>query len=152
MYEGDSGEDAAIESNLRATIRLNADFAPAHDALAMFYATRERKLNEAYGLSTRAIELDPDSLIYRVDCADVMMEQEQFTEALEMLGAARRLAKTPYEVDAVESRVARVERRRMAQAAPAGRVKDVSLELPTGRGNALPDGVDKTLGVDGIGQ
>jgi tetratricopeptide (TPR) repeat protein len=150
MYGGDKAEDAAIESNLRAAIRLNPEFAPAYDALAMFYTSRERKLDEAYGLSVRAVELDPGSLAYVVDCAEVLTEQRQFAGALEMLAAAKRLAKTPYEVDAVELRVARVGRRQSAQAGSLGRTMNVSLEMLAGHESAAPDA--ETAGVDGIGQ
>ena len=152
MYGGDKGEDAAIESNLRAAIRLNAEFAPAYDALAMFYVSRDRELDSAFGLTTRAIELDPRSLVYRVDCAEVLTEQRQFAGALDMLAAAKRLATTPYAVDAVEFRVARVERRQVAQLGSPGRALNVSLEVPAERVKVLPDEVDETLGVEGIGQ
>ena len=148
MYGGDRGEYEAIERSLRAAIGLNAEFAPAYDALAMFYTTREGRLDEAYGLAVQAVELDPGSLVYRVDCAEVLTERRQFAEALEVLEAAKMLAKTPYEVDAVESRVARVERRQTAQVGSAGRMLDVSLEIPAGRAGSVPDAV----GVDGVGQ
>jgi tetratricopeptide (TPR) repeat protein len=132
MHGGSGAAEEVVDASLRSAIRLNAEFAPADDALAMFYAAGHRRLDEAYALDVRAIELDPERLLYRVDCAEVLTEQRQFAEALDMLAAARRLAKTPYEVDAVESRVARVERYQTAQAGSLGRVRDVSLQMPVG--------------------
>lgn len=152
LHGGNSEEDEAIESSLRATIRLNPDFAPAYDSLAMFYVSRHRRLDEAYALNVRAIELEPGSLSYRINCAEVLTEERQFADALDVLGAARRLAKTPYEIDAVESRVARVERYQTELAGSFGRAPNVSLEMPADRARNLPDAPDETIGMDGIGQ
>jgi tetratricopeptide (TPR) repeat protein len=113
--EGDT-EDGQIESNLRSAIRLNPEFAPAYDELAMLFALRHRNLDEAHALNLRAIELEPGRLVYRLNCAEVLAEQRQFAEALDELQLAMRLAKTPHEVDAVTHRVARVDRYQTAMA------------------------------------
>ncbi|HEY4380388.1 MAG TPA: DUF1570 domain-containing protein [Acidobacteriaceae bacterium] len=129
MHGGSGAEDVEVESSLRAAIRLSPGFAPAYDALATFYVSRHRQLDEAYSLNVRAMELEPESLRYRVDCAEVLTEQRQFESALKILDVARRLARTPYEVDAVQSRIARVERYEVAQAGTRGRTLDVSLPI-----------------------
>jgi tetratricopeptide (TPR) repeat protein len=151
MDSADSGEDEAIEASLRTAIRLNPEFAAAYDRLAMFYASRHRRLDEAYALNVRAIELESGSLSYRINSAEVLTEEQRFADALSVLGAAKRLAKTPYEVDAVESRIARVERRETAVAGWLGRPLDVSRERPAD-GARSPGTLDETIGVDGIGQ
>ncbi len=66
------GEDDAIETSLRHAIALNPGFAPAYDALAMFYATRHRKLDDAQVLIGRAIELEPSQLIHRLNYSEVL--------------------------------------------------------------------------------
>jgi tetratricopeptide (TPR) repeat protein len=146
------GEDEVIESNLRASIRLNPEFAPAFDALAMFYASRHRMLDEAHELNVRAMELEPGRLSYRLNCAEVLTEERQFADALDVLGAAMRLAKTPNEIDAVGDRIARVERYQTALAGLAGRSRDVSLERPGDRARNSPGALDEATGMDGIGQ
>ena len=118
----DEDEDERIESSLREAIWLNAEFAPAYDGLAMFYASRHRKLDEAHTLNLRAMEVEPGRLSFRLDCAEVLAEERQFADALGVLQAAMRLAKTPAEVEAVTSRVARVERYQSAMGGAANKL------------------------------
>ncbi len=110
MRAGGEGEDESIEFSLRQAIRLNPEFAPAYDALAMFYALRHRSLDEAHTLNLRAVELEPGQLSFRLNCAEVLTQERQFADALGVLHGAMRLAKTREDIEAVESRVARVER------------------------------------------
>lgn len=109
MRSGARGEDEAIETSLRTSIALNEEFAPAYDALAMFYAARLEKLDEAHRLNVKAMALEDDRLSYRLDCAEVLLQQRQVAEALDVLQDAMRLAKTPEDVAVVRSRIARVE-------------------------------------------
>jgi Tfp pilus assembly protein PilF len=115
LRTGAKGEDAAIESSLEEAIALNPGFAASYDALAMFYASRHRNLDEAHELNVKAVDLEGDKLSYRLNSAEVLVEQRQFTEALRVLEEARRLAKTPEEQNAVANRIARVERIQAAQ-------------------------------------
>jgi tetratricopeptide (TPR) repeat protein len=109
MRSGAKDEDDAVEASLRTSIALNAEFAPAYDALAMFYAARHERLEEAHKLNVKAVELER-RLSYRLNCAEVLLEQRQVAEALDVLGDAMRLAKTPEDIALVEGRIARVER------------------------------------------
>ena len=122
LHGGSGGEDEAIESNLRKSIDLNSEFAPGRDKLAMFYAMRHRRLDEARTLSLRAVELDPSQLNYRIDCAYVLTEQRQFAEAIGVLQTALRLARTPREVEAVQAPLARLEKYQTALAGSLGLV------------------------------
>jgi tetratricopeptide (TPR) repeat protein len=108
LRAGDRGEDEAIEASLRAAMRLNRNFAPAYDSLAMLYA-RQQRLAEAQTLSERAVELEPESLGFRLNGAEVLAQERKFGEALEELKTAGRLAKTPAEIAAVERRMKRIE-------------------------------------------
>jgi predicted Zn-dependent protease len=92
----------------------------------MLFALQQRNLDEALALSLRAIELEPGRLIYRLNCAEVLAEQRQFAEALGVLQAAMRLAKTAGEVDAVTNRVARVERYQTAMGGGPETARNVS--------------------------
>lgn len=110
LRSGAKGEDAAIEASLWAAIALNAEFAPAYDTLAMFYASRHRNLDEAHKLNVRAVELEPDRLSYRLNCAQVLLEQREFADAIDVLHEAMRLAKTPDEATMVAGQIARAEK------------------------------------------
>ncbi len=120
MRSGAKGEDEAIEMSLRTAIALNGEFAPAYDALAMFYAARHENLDEAHRLNVKAMELEGDRLSYRLNCAEVLLEQRQVAEALDVLQDAMRLAKTPDEVAVVEGRIARTERYQEAMSKAVG--------------------------------
>jgi len=134
LRAGSRGEDEVIESSLRTSIGLNPQFAPAYDALAMFYSSRHRSLDDAYALSLRAIELQPDSLSYRVDCAELLAQRKQFAGAIGELGAAMRLAKTAAEIAAIETRTSWVESNQAAQAGPGGGRRAVPVSSETVRG------------------
>jgi tetratricopeptide (TPR) repeat protein len=110
LRSGAKGEDQAIETGLEESIVLDPGFAPAYDALAMFYASRHRNLDQAHQLNVKAVELDGTRLSYRLNCAEMLTMQRQFAEALRVLEDAMKLAKTPEEHEAVAKSVARVER------------------------------------------
>ncbi|QHN04910.1 DUF1570 domain-containing protein [Granulicella sp. WH15] len=109
LQDGERDHDDAIEQSLRASIRLNPKFAPAYDALAQFYASRHEKLTEAHTLSLMAVQLEPENLSYRLDSANVLMEDQQFTSALQVLDASRKLAKSIEETGLLERRIAEIE-------------------------------------------
>lgn len=115
-----TGEDDAIEASLRRSIALNPGFAPAYDALAMFYAARHRRLDEAQMLIERAIELEPSQLIHRLNCSEVLAEQRRYADALGVLQDAMRVARTQIEIQTVQSRIARMERYQTALAQTVG--------------------------------
>jgi Tfp pilus assembly protein PilF len=123
----DEVDDERIEAGLNEAIRLNPGFAPAYDTLAMLYASRHRRLDEAHALNLRAVALEPGRLAYRLNCAEVLAEQRQFVESLAVLHGALHLAKTPVEIEAVANRVARVERYQAAMAGALVRVSDESV-------------------------
>jgi hypothetical protein len=109
LQMGDSGQDDAIESSLRASIRLDPAFAPAYDALAMFCATRSRHLSEAHMLNAQAIQLEPENFNYRINAAAVLSQQQQYVGAISVLKAAKGVAKTPNEIAMLDNRVKQLE-------------------------------------------
>jgi tetratricopeptide (TPR) repeat protein len=124
MQSSGAGQDPEIESSLRTCMKLNPGFAPAYDALAMYYSRDPAKANEAHLLNIQAISLEPDNLNYRLNAASVLMNEQRYTDAIAVLKAAFRVAKTPEQVISVQTRIdqieqynATVERRRQAEEA-----------------------------------
>ena len=109
LQSGDKDQDAAIESSLRAAIKLNPAFAPSYDTLARFYATHDEKLNEAHILNAQAIQIEPENLGYRLNAANVLAQQKQYLGAIGVLKVALKVAKTRAEEEMVQSRIKQLE-------------------------------------------
>ena len=109
METPDTAQDPEIESSLRTCIKLNPDFAPAYDALAMHYSTDPAKTSEAHMLNIQAILLEPDNLNYRLNAAAVFMRAQRYDDAIHVLQAAIHVAKTPEQVAAVQGRIDQIE-------------------------------------------
>jgi len=109
LKAGDRDHDAAIESSLRASIKLNPEFAPAYDALASFFASRDKNLSEAHLLNAQAIELEPENLNYRMNASSVLSQQRQYSSAIGVLKFAKRMAKTPGETAMIDNRIQQLE-------------------------------------------
>jgi tetratricopeptide (TPR) repeat protein len=114
LQTGDEGSDGAVESSLRASMKMNPGFAPSFDALAMFYASRNEKLGEAHMLNVNAVQLEPENLSYRINTATVLVEEKQFVGALEVLKAAKNVAKGADETAMLETRIKQVEQFQVA--------------------------------------
>ena len=110
------GQDPEIESSLRTCIQLNPDFAPAYDALAMYYRSDPAKVNEAHMLNIRAISLEPDNLNYRLNAALLLVNNQRYDDAIAVLKAASHVARTPEQVATVQTRMGQVEQYRAAAA------------------------------------
>ncbi|WP_158941315.1 hypothetical protein [Granulicella sp. S190] len=131
MQSGGDGHEDAIESSLRASIKLNPAFAPAYDTLATFCATRNVHLSEAHMLNAQAIQLEPENLSYRINAAAVLSQQQQYGSAVSVLKAARGVAKTPDEMAMVDSRVKQLEQfqSQMDRAQSQGRGDTAQIEV-----------------------
>ena len=95
----------------------------------MFYASRRRSLDQAHMLTQRAVELEPATLTYRIDSAEVLAEQRQFANAVSILKEAQRLATTPGQLDAVQGRIRRFESQQAMLDRSSG------IQSPGGAGN-----------------
>jgi tetratricopeptide (TPR) repeat protein len=113
--DGEAG-GPAIESSLQTCIRLNPGFAPAYDALARYYSRDATKAKEAHMMNIRAISLEPDNLNYRLNAAYVLMNEQQYDNAISVLKTAAHVAKTPEEVAVVESRISQIQQYQAAVA------------------------------------
>ena len=87
------------ESNLRAAITINSDFAPAHNALAYVLAFAMPKQNpeEAYLEVGRAIQLEPGNVHYRVQAVHILERLGRADDAIKTANIAVGGAKTPQE-------------------------------------------------------
>jgi tetratricopeptide (TPR) repeat protein len=103
------GEDPDIESSLRTCIKLNPAFAPAYDTLARYYMRDPAKTNEAHLLNIRAIMLEPDNIAYRLNAALILANAQRYGDALAVLQAASRVAKTPEQVDSIQIRIGQIQ-------------------------------------------
>lgn len=104
------GEDAQVESSLRAATKLNPSFAPAFERLAAFEGMRHRDLEEAHRMALTAVQLDPGNVNYRITTANVLMQMERGKDAVAVLSGALKLAKSPGEIEMVQSQLAQAER------------------------------------------
>jgi tetratricopeptide (TPR) repeat protein len=110
------GHDPEIESSLRTCMKLNPDFAPAYDALAMYYRDDPSKLAEAHSLNIRAISLEPDNIYYRLNAVAVLMNNQRYDDALAVLKVAAHVARTPDQVSTIQNRIGQIEQYQAAVA------------------------------------
>jgi tetratricopeptide (TPR) repeat protein len=103
------GADPAIEASLAKAVQLNADFAPAYDALARYYMRVPGHSAEAQRMNAAAMRLEPDNLNYRLNAAAVLLSDHQFGDAVSVLKSASLVARTPEEVATVSSRIDLIE-------------------------------------------
>jgi tetratricopeptide (TPR) repeat protein len=109
MSTPDGASDSAVESSLRAAIRLNPQFAPAYDQLAGLLAMRHEKLDEAHTFNVQAIQLDPGNLAYRMNAATVLMTMSRYDDAAAVLRNAAKVPKDPGEAAMLQSRIKEIE-------------------------------------------
>jgi tetratricopeptide (TPR) repeat protein len=110
LMAGQSDKEA--EKHLRAAIAANPRFAPAYDALASLLTDQPGKLDQAHMMELQAIALDPGNLHYRLNTAHILMQQEQFDAAVQVLSAAKALTREPLEVDVVQRMLSQVDQQR----------------------------------------
>jgi len=116
MGSASTGQNDEIESSLRTCIKLNPDFAPAYDALAMHYSSIPEKADQAHILSVHAIDIDPGNLNYRLNAAAGLANGQHYEDALKVLKSAVLIAKTPEQVASVQDRIQQIEQFQEAMA------------------------------------
>jgi tetratricopeptide (TPR) repeat protein len=109
LRNGNAGNGDVVVSSLNQAITLNPNFAPPYDTLAMFYTSREQKLDEAYKLELKAAAEDPWNLNYRMNAAAILADQHNFPNALVVLKIAARMAKTSSDKSNVQFRIRQME-------------------------------------------
>ncbi|MES2393758.1 MAG: hypothetical protein V4555_19125 [Acidobacteriota bacterium] len=109
MEDRDTGHDAEIESSLRSAIRIAPSYAPAYDCLARFDVQQRRNLPEARAMSVKAVELEPDVIAYRLNLAAVLLQRQESEVALAALDDAMHVARTPEDVENVQTMIGQVK-------------------------------------------
>lgn len=94
----DAATEGQVESSLRASIKLNPNFAPSYDRLAAFLATRHRDLDEARLMALSAVQLEPENLNYRMQTANVLLQMQRGNDAVNVIRNAMHLASSPQEI------------------------------------------------------
>ncbi|PYV19500.1 MAG: hypothetical protein DMG21_01445, partial [Acidobacteria bacterium] len=94
-----------VEKSLRTAIAIDPSFAPAYSALAAFYAQRGENLEEARRLGVQAVQLEPSVLAFRLNVSMVLLRMERPDDAIRVLEAALKIAKTPAETEEVNVRL-----------------------------------------------
>src|SRR5579871_711294 len=105
-----------VETSLRTAIKLNPNFAPSYDSLAVFDAMRRENLDEAHSMSLMAVQLDPTNVHFRLDAGNILIQMKQTENALRVFKAAQKIAKNPQEESLVEDSIGRVEQYQNASA------------------------------------
>ncbi len=105
-----------VETSLRTAIKLNPNFAPSYDSLAVFDAMRRENLDEAHSMSLMAVQLDPTNVHFRLDAGNILIQMKQTENALRVFKAAQKIAKNPQEESLVEDSIRRVEQYQNASA------------------------------------
>jgi tetratricopeptide (TPR) repeat protein len=109
MQSGAAVPPEQIEASLQMAIMLNPRFAPAYDALAMFYGMHHEKLDEAHMMNLRAVALDPANLGFRMNTATILQEANRYKDAITVLKSSAGLAKTPEEATTLDTRIKQLE-------------------------------------------
>ena len=95
--------DAQVETSLRTAIKLNADFAPAYDRMAVLLAMGHKNLDEARLMGVTAVSLDPSNVAFRINVANVFMQMQQPQNAINVLRAAAKVAKSQQDSQMVDN-------------------------------------------------
>ncbi len=144
IQQGKVDHPEQVEASLRASIKLNPQFAPAYDSLATFYAARQEKLEDAHLLELQAIALEPENFNYRLNTALILEEQQKYSNAEHVLNAALPLAKSAAETSAVQMRLKNLQdyeaaaAQSQSSAAPASSVATQAVALSHPAGDAAP--------------
>ncbi len=96
-------EEQKVETSLRTAIKLNPQFAPAYDRLAMLLAMRRHDLQEAYMDALHAVQLEPSNVYYRMNTANVLLANNKPDNAVLVLQAAMKVAKDDGERASVQN-------------------------------------------------
>jgi tetratricopeptide (TPR) repeat protein len=148
-----ASEEDRVESSLRASIKLNPNFAPSYDRLAAFLATRHRDLDEARLMALSAVQLEPENLNYRMETANVLLQMGRGKDAVNVIRKAMPLASSPQETAMAQDFLMHAEesaqeqqqfREQMQTATAAGdvttRVMESEIAAPPVRDEPPPNG------------
>jgi tetratricopeptide (TPR) repeat protein len=108
-------DDTQIEDDLRQSIALDAEFAPAFALLATYLAEDEDGLPESLTLAQKAVSLEPANSLYQLDLAQVLLRMNKFDEATLAAAQASVLARNPKDKSNAEAFMEELQQAREEQ-------------------------------------
>ncbi|MGA9510246.1 MAG: hypothetical protein WBV55_16635 [Candidatus Sulfotelmatobacter sp.] len=96
-------EQSQVETSLRASIKLNPNFAPSYDRLGALLAMRRSNLEEAHMMELNASQLDPGNFGYRLNAANILIQMGRGDDAVRVIKNAMHLATSPQETAMAEN-------------------------------------------------
>ena len=136
-------DDPAVESCLRTAIQVNPKFAPAYDRLATYYGMHHTRLDEALTLALTAIKLDPGTMYFRLNAANILAASNRYKDAVTVLQSADKLARNPGEVAMVQSRIDQMKQVQQMRA----QADQQRQEYATQQSQAAPQKVGEVVNV-----
>jgi hypothetical protein len=109
-------EQNQVESSLRASIKLNPNFAPSYDRLGALLVMRPSSLDEARLTELKAVKLDPGNLSYRLNTANILLQMGRGSEAITVIRNALPLTSSPQETAMAENFLMHAQEYSQAQA------------------------------------
>jgi Tfp pilus assembly protein PilF len=115
MNSMNTTEQSQVESSLRASIKLNPNFAPSYDRLGAFLAMRRSNLDEARMMELNAVQLDPGNLNYRMNSANILLQMGRGKDAVTVIRNAMHLASSPQDTAMAENFLTHAQEYEQAQ-------------------------------------
>ena len=82
-------QDSQIEEDLRQSVALKPDFAPANALLGLYLSSRRQNADEALAYAKKAVSLEPGNTEFIYDLAQVLAQMQRFDEAQYVAERAR---------------------------------------------------------------
>ena len=98
-----------VEEDLRRSIALNPDFAPAHSVLGLTLIRRHDDWPEALALGQKAVQEEPGNFSVRINFGRMLMEMNRTADALKLAQATQLMAGTPEEHSEADSFLSAVQ-------------------------------------------
>jgi Flp pilus assembly protein TadD len=82
-------QDSQIEEDLRQTVALKPDFAPANALLGLYLSSHRQNAEEALAFAKKAVSLEPGNTEFIYELAQVLAQMQRFDEAQYVAERAR---------------------------------------------------------------
>jgi Flp pilus assembly protein TadD len=117
---GAVADDSEVETDLRAAIAADPEFAPPYGVLAVYLAVREQNLPEALTFALKAVSLQPGNPGFQIDLAQVLARMNRYGEARAAALRARANSTDPRQREQAEQFEAYLQREQSMNANDSG--------------------------------